>query len=339
MLSERLRFEIPSMSCGEHRPSHLPNIIVPQMATTEMVNRFAVLRDTLSSTLDGKNISLSLHVGYATDVSKAKQLLSSSNVQVSSLDIPDVYTLKRFVHDLKPRIKDKDIAKLLKSGGRKIQSVGSEKLLYRKLNKGVNAFTKDKPLLLRTHAGLWLETNLGDRLRSMFKGNPNIAFAVEMLSKYQTPDEYMEFIRQLSLTNDINTPVYADLDLGHIEEAGYLHQERAGRKEALAVYEDILSDEHDSKLVACTSLNQYDGGDETHASLIHGPLDLTEAMKILGKAKSRGTIVGSQTVIVEFYPMDYPTYVSSEGVAFCANLRNAYDTQVNQSSFALEEVV
>lgn len=323
---EELQFAVSSISCSEYKPSRVHQATIPKFATERMVERMARLRNELGNIFP--NISISAHPGFLLKVDRIAAKLLKKGIEVSSIDTPDIDTNLRALGEVLNSLFIKRSPKeTMLNVGWRLHNVGSKKEQERKIDQGLKAIEGHPyPKIVRTHAGAFLESTEGEELRKKLAANTGVILAVEIEAGKQTPAEYLEFLQRLASTSYKKTPVYADIDLGHLGESKYLHKDTSEIPEPLEVFESILSEKSTSLLVAVTSLNQYSAGDmHTHTNLMHGPIDLVDAAGKLGKAAKDGMLPFSPMTVAEFYPFEYEQLISEEGKAFWRRFKGAYD--------------
>jgi len=326
MSKENLQFAVSSMSTGEYRPSHLHEILVPRFATEQLVKRTAYLKERLGPVFGQENISLSLHPATTIDMPKAIKLLQAAGIPVSSIDAPSVYANKLYVSNVLKSFLGGNLRELKIQTGWRLQNVESEEKKEEKLDEALKAFSPaTNPKIFRSNAEIWHESREGEELRRKLKGQSGAIIAIELDAKTQTPAEYLRFLKELAKTNDKDTPVYADIDLGHLEESKYLHDENQ-ISEPLDIYEKILRDPETSRLVAVTSLNQYKAGEtHTHTNFMHGPIDFSKATKELGIAAREGRLPFPPMTIAEFFPMEYEQVLNDSAIKQWKTVKEAFD--------------
>lgn len=326
MGKETLQFSVSSISCSEASPLRPDKILIPRFATETMVQRAITLKQTLEPVFGNDNISISLHPASVVNVPRAAELLSYAGVYISSIDIPDVITNWQMVKNILNSLRTRNFKRTPLDIGWRLQNVGSKKEYKRKLDQGLSTIKENMyPQIVRTHAGLWINSTEGDELRRKLSEEPNVVLAVEIEADKQTPSEYIDFILKLSQTNDRETPVYADIDLGHFGESKYVHRGYSEIPEPLQVFEKIIQDRKTSKLVAVTTLNQYVAGDPwTHSHLLKGPIDYTKVAKLIGKATKEEMLPFSPMLLAEFYPYYYKFLVGADGIFFCRLLAASF---------------
>lgn len=324
--NENLQFAVSSISCSEYNPSRIHQVAVPKFATERTVKRMTGLRNELGDIFP--NISISVHPGFLLDVDRAARLLKENGIEISSIDTPDIYQNKKFLGDAFKNLIKLDIKEALLNVGWRLHNVGSKEEQHRKIDQSLITMEyHPTPKIVRTHAGAFLESTEGEELRKKLTGNSGVILAVEIQAGKQTPAEYLEFLQRLGSTNNRETPVYADIDIGHLGESKYLHPE-SEIPHPLEVFENILSDKSTSGLVAVTSLNQYSAGDlHTHTNLMRGPIDLVDVARKLGRASKDGMLPFAPMTLAEFYPFEYEQLISEEGKAFWKRLKGAYDME------------
>lgn len=176
----------------------------------------------LSYTMD---VSVSLHLGDLTDVPLAARLLAQEGIAITSLDRPDVYDSRAAIKDVGRFLAMRNSHEAMLALARRAHNVGTESGANKKIKQGVEAHRNvdgGRRTILRTQAGLWVDSNgvTGDRLRKSLKGT-GVVIAVELFPSMQTQSEYRQLIENLAKDNGNETPIYYDLDLGHIAEANY----------------------------------------------------------------------------------------------------------------------
>lgn len=324
--NSELEISFSSLSVSPTRIS--PFAVIPDHVTVKTIQNMARLRKHLSQVAD---LSFSLHLGDLTDVPMAAEFLAKEGINITSLDRPDVYANPAFLKDILFGLKEMRLRDSLVTIGRRFHNVSTEKGANSKIQQGIEAiraqqsFKPDHPLILRTHAGLWVENDgaTGDRLRESLKGT-GVVIAVEIFARLQTQSEYRELIEKLARDNLNNTPVYYDLDVGHIEESRFKHLERSEGKKAEAFCEEVLADQ--GSLVALTSLNQYQEGDSvTHRNFLNGGnVNYGEVARIFGQAVRSGRLSPKVLVVIESNPFEFQQWFSDRGTNVIANFQREF---------------
>src|SRR5258708_5667684 len=267
--SPKLEISFRSLSVD---PTDLyPSALCEGQVTRKTVENMTQLHAHLSPVAD---VSTSLHLGDLTTVSSAGRQFAEKGIRISSIDRPDVYPTHLAIKDVLLHLLEKRVHEAIVTVGRRAHNVSSEEKADSKIQQGINIitgqedFNKKQRIVLRTHTGLWILDGgvTGERLRKSLRGT-GVVLAVEIFSANQTQSEYRTLVEGLARDNDWDTPIYFDLDLGHIAEAKFKYRDITDGKEPLALFEEIIAE--NGRLIAVTSLNQYTDGDHvTHRNFL-----------------------------------------------------------------------
>lgn len=331
-MPERLQFAVSSISCTEPGISLLSR----EYSTRTMIERAKKLQKELAPVLGENSMSLSLHLARTLDVPMAADLATQQKIKISSIDIPDIITIgmewNGLIHDTESALHTKGIKGAIQQEAPRVVSrlgwyltnVPDQDSADKKLGEGLEAIKNNGiPRIVRANMVYWTESSRGDRLRKQLSGYPNTILAVEMDPRNQTPQEYFRTLEKMAKTNDCETPVYADLDLGKFGQSKYQFHQNYQIPEPLELYEKFLAE--NPELVAATTLDQFVDGDvETHRQLQDGPTDLLRAAKDFGDTARQERLPFQPMIVIEFHPGRFDSITKPEGIHFFKQVNDSF---------------
>ncbi len=328
MLGEHIQFAISSLSCAPTTIFRPQDIVLPTPSTDRTIERLVRLNHALHKIMPDIPCTTSLHVGYMLDTNRAIESLKQNNIHISSVDTPDVRTISACTKEfLTNAVVDRSWKRMKNTLGWQFASVTTIESYYQKVIEGISGLSSTDSLhLVRASTGAWQDSTVGNTLLGIIaeqrKSIPTLAVAIEIDARYQTPEEYFDFVYNLNQSQEV--PVYFDLDVGHIAEARIRHRHKKIEYPEILV-EKLLQNKKYSQLIGMVSLNQYDHTtDETHISLTAGSIDYVKIMSLLGKAGRHGHLTVDPVIMAEFSPFAYDDMISSDGIEYFQSLKQAF---------------
>ncbi|CAN5204832.1 hypothetical protein BH09PAT2_BH09PAT2_05740 [soil metagenome] len=328
MPGTHFKFSVSSLSCAPANILRPLNILVPSYATQQTIRRLIHMRHRLRNIIPVDEFTTSLHAGYMIANPLAFDELQQHQLPISSVDTPDVVSIEAFIKELSRNVLAANMKCIKTTIGWQFASVSNYREYNQKVFAGIDGInSNDSVHFVRASTGSWYKSALGKRLIDMIaskrKNRLNLALAVEIDARHQTPEEYFQFVYDLGIKNP-EVPVYFDLDVGHIAEARKRHRHKNIEKAEIIV-ERLLNNKKYNHLIGIISLNQYDYiKDETHISLMKGSIDYVHILKLLGEAGRAGNLTIEPTILAEFSPFEYGEMISPEGIAYFDSLKKSY---------------
>ncbi len=329
MFQNQFNFAVSSLSCAATNIFYPHQIVLPSYATTATINRIIQMRTALGHIITPAEFEISLHVGYLLDTHHALTELNKHSIKISSIDTPDVRALSTFCIEITRNLHHLNLKRLKNTIGWQFASVTNSKSYLNKISEGIEGIpiTHTSPFLIRTATSSWHNSGIGDTLIHLLKQKreefPSLALALEIDARYQTPEDYFEFVLKLNEMYP-EIPTFFDLDVGHIAEARIIHHDK-NIQDPETYVEKLLNNKRYSKLIGMVSLNQYDiDKNETHISLFKGSIDYVKILKLLGQAGRAGNLSINPTIMAEFSPFEFDAMISPKGIDYFQSLKKAY---------------
>lgn len=322
MSSDELHISFSSISLAPTNIFRPDQILVPACVTRGIVQRAVSMRNVLAPIFGKANIGVSLHPARVVDVPLIGKLFQEQQIQISSVDIPDVVTFRNEVKNMMHDIFRAD-GMFFNRVGWMLQNVASYNALEQKLLQALSLLeNSESALVLRGNAKYWHDrTKIV--LATLRRQYPNVSVAIEIDPPSQTPNEYITFLHMLRKTD---LYIYADVDMGHLAESNYIHRDRIENSSLTSILATLFSQTKEENVVGVVTLNQYvNGNEETHTNLLTGPVNLFTAMKFLGEAVRKKTLHFPPTIIVESNPRDYQTILGEKGLDFFQKIKQSFD--------------
>ena len=329
MSSLPFTFAISSLSCAPANIFRPYEILLPPIATTQTVLRLSRMKDLLKDIIPSDQFTTSFHVGYLISTLQAIKELEKHDIQVSSLDTPDIRTLFQCLQQAIKTIQRSNLKEFKENIGWQLASVTTYQNYERKVRNGLDSLNENsKPQFVRTSGGSWYKSEVGNTLIQILKEkrklNPSLALAIEIDARNQTPHEYFSFVQKLNELHP-DLPIYFDLDVGHLAES-LVHHATFEHETLLELVDEVLTDRSKSSLIGIVSLNQYDHQTkDIHVSLMKGSIDYIKIIEMLGEASRKGNLSIPPTLLAEFSPMEYDVMTSPEGIDYIASVIKAFN--------------
>src|SRR5258708_4085093 len=186
-----------------------------------------------------------------------------------------------------------------------------------KTSEGLFWLKQNPILVIRANAGYWHDgSQLGEIIDKKAKAYKDLGIEVvkviEPDAHIQNAAGYYDFLmKKIAYDQEHGgAPDYADIDLGKIEQALYIHDTGP---HALEFLKNVVTDPTINKIIWMVTLNQFAGKEEAHERLYRGDIDLFEATKIMGKAAKANAVSEHFHGGLEFHPRDYQWMGSPKG--------------------------
>lgn len=286
-----------------------------RFASHETANNLTELVQTLQTSFEGSDISVSLLPGRNINSKRTVKYLTAKEIRVSSIDVPDVVPFRQLVGSVSKSLREKD-GRLANHLGWYISNTGSELQQRRKVKKALKATGAET---VKTSAGLWRDGNQhqGEKLEALLEkytkksGKDSLSLVIEIDTGNQSPAEYLAFIkakRQELIDRNSKLSVVMDVDLGHIAQWGI---------DSVAFLEEAMAD---PDAIAMVSFNQHIKGEaEAHAKLTEGVVNFEQAAHVMGRSAKEDAVV-----VFEPNPTQRESFTETLLGDFGQKLKNAF---------------